>query len=186
MLDIAIRYADQLQYRFQQTRLDERYKYFTRTAGFDYFLNLSDNTWENLQFVSIGDQSEVIGYLAVKVNRLTRTAYDMEAIKFVPGYSQIFSQDMGEFDLRLFNQFGIDRLVWSVVVGNPAEKFYDQLCNVCGVRIVGTFRNEVMLGDGQLYDLKFYEVMKDDFFRSIGQIGANVFNYRELSKEVET
>lgn len=181
MLDLAINHVPQLQARYRETLFDERYKFYRRSPGFEYFLPIMDNCSDGVQYVSI-DNGEVIGYLSVKFNRLTQTAYDLEVIKFASGYSPTFSQDMAEFDLMLFYQLGINRLVWSVVVGNPAERFYDELTNVCGVRVVGVFKNEVTLTDGQLYDLKFYELLKDDFFNAIKQKGVNVFNYRDLSK----
>jgi len=184
MLGLAINHLSELQDRYRATLFDERYKFYQRTPGFEYFIPLANNCSDGVQFVSMNCNGEVIGYLSAKFNRLTRTAYDLEAIKFIPDRDLCFSQDMGAFDIKLFNEFGMNRLVWSVVVGNPAEKFYDSLTEICGVRIVGTFRDEVMLSDGRLYDLKYYEVLKEDFFAAVDLHGATVFNYRDIGKEV--
>ena len=184
MLDLAINHAAELQAKYRNTILDERYKYYRRTPGGDFFLPIAENNWESLQFVSL-DDSEVIGYLSAKVNRLTKTGYDIEAIHFLPQQCPVFTQDMFDFFMALFTAFGLNRLTWSVVVGNPAESFYDRLVESVGVRIVGTFKEDVMLYDGQLYDLKYYEHFKDDFLRYIKDNGLNNISYRDFNKGVK-
>lgn len=184
MLDLAINHAPELQAKYRATIFDERYKFYRRTPGGDFSLPIAANSWESLQFVSL-DESGVIGYLSAKVNRLTKTGYDIEAIHFSPIQSPTFTQDMFNFFTALFSAFGMNRLTWSVVVGNPAESFYDRLVDSVGVRIVGTFRDEVMLPDGQLYNLKYYEHFKDDFLFYLKTNGIDSLTYRDFNKGVK-
>jgi len=184
MLDLAINHAPELQAKYRASIFDERYKFYRRTPGGDFFLPITDNSRDGLQFVSL-DESGVIGYLSVKVNRLTKTGYEIEAIHFSPKQNPIFTQDMFDFFSALYSTFGLNRLVWSVIVGNPAEAFYDRLVDYFGVRVVGTFKDDVMLYDGQLYDLKYYEYFKDDFMRCTKENGTDNLSYRNFNKGVK-
>jgi hypothetical protein len=50
-----------------------------------------------------------------------------------------------------------------VVVGNPAERLYDRVINKYGGRIVGIKEKSTKLIDGLYYDVKLYEIFKEDF-----------------------
>ena len=58
------------------------------------------------------------------------------------------------------------KLNFSVVVGNPIEKSYDKLIKRYGGRIVGTREKETTLVDGNLYDVKMYELFREDYLKS--------------------
>ena len=49
-----------------------------------------------------------------------------------------------------------------MVIGNPVESQYDRMVKKYNGRIVGIKRNEVMI-NGNLYDLKLYEILKEEF-----------------------
>ena len=53
--------------------------------------------------------------------------------------------------------------VFSVIIGNPIEPKYDRLIEHYGGRIVGINKEHVMLPDGELYDMKFYEIFRTDY-----------------------
>jgi len=182
MLDVAIRHNEELQIRYRETLFNPRYKFYLGFPEMLNFIPMADSG--AIQMVSLNEHGAVIGYIGAKINRITKTAYDHESINFLPGKNDTFTQDIADFDLFLFNELGMDRIIWSVIIGNPVEKLYDRYVDICGTRIVGTFRNEVMLPDGQLYDLKYYEVLKEDFFRTIAKNGAKPSDYRNIGKEV--
>lgn len=161
--------------------MDGRFKYFHRTPWGEFFLRIEENNWEALQFVSLNEYHEVIGYLATKVDRLTKTGYDIEIMHFEPTKNPVFTQDLYNFFSMLYSDYGLNRLVWNVVVGNPVEAFYDRLVDNFGVRIVGTFKDEVLLRDGQLCDLKYYEYFKADFLKQTHITGLT---YRDFNKGV--
>jgi hypothetical protein len=52
---------------------------------------------------------------------------------------------------------------FNVVIGSPNEKIYDRLIKLYNGRIVGVFKKDVRLMDNKLYDVKHYEIFKDDF-----------------------
>ena len=47
------------------------------------------------------------------------------------------------------------------VVGNPAERLYDKVIEKYHGRVVGVKKQEALLQDGQFYDLKLYEIVKE-------------------------
>lgn len=180
MLDLAINHVPQLQAEFRKTLFKERYKYYFRTPAIDYFIPVSNNS-DHMQFVSIDEYGRVIGYLAVKINPITKTGYDVSAINFQDRESPIFTQDLYDFYCKLFFDFGLNRLVWSVVEENPADGFFKRL-TMFGVREVGVFKDDVMLYDGKLYNLKYYECMKEDFKEKMLDKGYTAQDYRQISK----
>jgi len=178
MLELAFKHREELQRKYQEFITTERSKFFYRGFGRQYILNVDDSSSDGIQMVSVGYDGDILGYMGVTINRLTATACSYEAINFVPG-NQTYKEDLAQFDINLFTKFGVDRILWSVVVGNPAEKIYDYFADVCGARIVGTFTRDLILSDGKLYDEKYYELLKDDFFRAINHKGLNPKNYRK-------
>lgn len=182
MLDLAIKHAPRLQERYLHTLGDPRFKYYRRSAGWNYRLEIYPDSWEWLQMVSLNINGDVCGYIAAQLNRLTNTAYDVEAINFCVR-NKDFSADLFAFVDFLFREMGMNRMVWNVVVANPVEQMYDRVASYFGGRIVGTFRQDVRLPDGQLYDLKWYEVLKDDFYREVARTGVHKYNYRDYGKE---
>lgn len=179
MLELAINYIPQLQNEFKKTLFKERYKYYFRTPIIDYYIPISDSS-DEIQYVSLNENKEVIGYFSARLNLINKTGYDLEAINFQNEKTPIFTQDLFNFNCCLFNNYGMNRLVWSVIVGNPAERLYDRLSNNFGARIVGIFKNDVMLYDGNLYDLKYYELFKNDFINRIIETNVTANTYRDL------
>jgi|WetSurMetagenome_2_1015567.scaffolds.fasta_scaffold124309_3 hypothetical protein len=53
-----------------------------------------------------------------------------------------------------------------VVIGNYIESTYDKICKKYGGRIVGIQSSEVKLIDGYHYDLKLYEILKEDYINA--------------------
>lgn len=177
MLDLAIKHAQELQHQYLQTIGNEFYQYYRSSPDQLYFIPLADDNRQKLQYVSL-DSSEVVGYIACDIDHLTRTARGLEAIRFKP--SPEFSADLYRFVDLIFDRHGMDKVVWDVVVGNPAEKYFDCLAEAYGINIVGTFHQGVMLPDGQLYDLKYYEFHKQDFMkmRDLGRDAPYIYKGR--------
>lgn len=175
MLDLALLHAEELQARYQQTLFDTKYKYYHRFSTVNYYLELNANS-DQIQMVSLEDD-QIVGFLSTDLNRETNTAFNLNIIKFKAD-SQDFSADIFAFFIMLFTQFGIERVVWDVIIGNPAEKFYDYIAANYGGRIVGVFRNEARLADGKLYDVKYYEMYREEALQAVEDRRATGYTYR--------
>ena len=178
MLKPAILYEDILQGRYLENIFQDRFKFYSRHSGLNYLIPIAQNTADMLQLVSLDDTGKVVGYFGARINRETNTAYDLEAMSF-EGKNDTFSADLCDFVGFIFTKFGAERMTWNVVVGNPAENLYDRLSGNYGGRVVGTFRNEVKLFDGQLCDLKWYELFKSDYFKSLEKAGVDRQAWRD-------
>jgi hypothetical protein len=161
MLALAIQYGPQLQECYQKTLADEKCRYYMHGIR-RYFIPLEPDDANKLQYVSLGVYGNVLGLFECNLNRETMTAYEITAIRFTPEYEPEFAADMYRFVVDvIFQQYGMQRVIYNVIKGNKAEKLYDRICERYGGRIVGTFTEEVRLYDGKLYDLKFYEMLKE-------------------------
>lgn len=178
-LALAIQYAPQLQERYQSTLLNEKYRFYWNGSNRSYFIPLEqDDNWK-LQYVSVGACGNVLGYFECMLNQNTMTAYNVATMRFTPEYEPEFAADMFRFVIELlFKQYGIKRIVFNVIVGNPVEQLYDRLCEKYGGRVIGTFTQEVRLHDGKLYDVKYYEMFRDKFLFILDAKGIGADEYR--------
>lgn len=181
MLDLAIKHASQLQYKYINIINTPKFKYYMSSPIIEYELPIYTNSQDRLQFVSLLETGEVIGYFGAKLNLLTNTAYDLEIINFVDKNST-FTSDLFNFVDTLYKDYGVDRVVFNVIIGNPAEKLYDRLMNTCGGRVIGVFKNDVRLPDGKLYDVKYYEMFKDSVYQKINDRKINSLTYRDFGR----
>ena len=99
--------------------------------------------------MSIDKDDNIIGFMGTTINKNRDYVSD--------------SKDLYEFLLKLFNEFKFRKACFSVVVGNPIEKMYNKYINKYGGRIAGIQKEEVILHDGELCDMKLYEIFKRDF-----------------------
>lgn len=164
MLDVAIRYQDQLIDKFRSVWLKERYKFWTGTSYFDDWQPIN-STWVDHQFVSIRN-GEIIGYIGYVINRADGDiAHNLNIINFEDEPSMTFARDLGQALMDIFEKYNFRKLNFCVIVGNPSEKAYDKMIKRYGGRVVGYRKENARLFDGKYYDEKLYEVMREDYFR---------------------
>lgn len=136
MLDVAIRYIEQIKEKFHHTWFEDRYKYWNYANYFEEW-NPAESTWVNHQFVSVRN-GEVIGYIGYDIDRASGdVAYALNIINFEDNPSLTFSMDLGRALKDIFEKYNLRKLCFSVIVGNPIEKSYDKMCEKYGGRIVG-------------------------------------------------
>ena len=164
MLDVAIRYQNQLVDKFRSVWLKERYKYWTATSYFDDWQPIN-STWVDHQFVSVR-YGKIIGYIDYAINRAEGdVVHDLNIINFEDEPSMTFAMDLGQALMDIFEKYNFRKLNFCVIVGNPAEKAYDKMIKRYGGRVVGYRKENTRLFDGKYYDDKLYEVMREDYFR---------------------
>lgn len=178
-LALAIQYAPQLQEHYQAALLKEKYHFYWQGATRSYFVPLEQDDSRKLQCVSVGACNNVLGFFECNLNRDTMTAYNVTAMRFTSEYEPEFAADMYRFVIELlFKQYGINRVVFNVIVGNPAEQLYDGICDKYKGCVIGTFTQEAKLYDGKLYDVKYYELFRDKCFQVLETEGISADKYR--------
>ena len=164
MLDLAIKYQEQLSKLFLETRFDENYKYYNYGSYYNK-TDIDDSTWNYMQYVSIDKKGNIVGYIDYSINRDANKAYSFSMIRFSKQTEMFFMKDVLQVVDDLFMKYNRHKLTFSVIIGNKAEKAYDKFVDKCNGRVVGVYKEEVKLFDGKLYDEKVYEIMKDDYLK---------------------
>ena len=181
MLKPAVFYVEKLQAKFAEWVLRDSFKFYSRDSNIRFVIDVYADSSDKLQFVSVDAEDNVAGCFGCRINRETDTAYDLEIANF-GDRKRVFTVDLAEWFLSLHKTFGIKRVVWWVIVGNPSEKFYDRFVKFCGGRIVGIFKNDTRLRDGRLYDVKWYEIFTDNAVKRAEEAGVTKDNYRKYFK----
>lgn len=179
MLDLAIKYQDQVISKFRDTWFKDKYKYFNSANYFEDWV-IKDSTWTNHQFVSVRN-GEVIGYIGYNIDRSWDLVNDLAIINFEDSPSMVFAADMGHAIRDIFEKYQFRKLCFSVIVGNPIEKSYDKMCLKYGGRIAGIRKKNARLIDGNFYDEKLYEIFKEDYINVQNRIHTG---RRKLSGEI--
>lgn len=163
MLEHAKLYESQIQEKYIRTIDDPKYMYYHMNDNSEA-IEFRDSNWNKLQYASVNSEGNVIGYFSCYITRQARNIYDLSIIKFEE--NNIFSIDlMRFFDLLLFER-NFNKINFDVVIGNPIEKMYDKFAQRYGGRVVGFKEKETVLRDGRYYDLKMYEIMRDEYCKN--------------------
>ena len=149
-----------MQTAFQNITFEEKYKYYT--GGYwNYNLNLSENSLDNIQMVSIDAQDNIRGFLCAEISRNSDKISSLAIINFY-GKNAVFSKDLYQFIKNLFVKFNFRKVEFGIVVGNPIEKMYDKYIEKYNGSITGIQHKSIKLQDNLYYDEKFYEIFRED------------------------
>jgi len=170
MLQPAYLYKEKI-YKYKcNFALDERYKYFDCSSSMSFNIDIEDNSWNKIQLVSLDKNNNPIGYFQASIDRSAYNVSSLKIANLTPKANFTFAKDLEQFFLDLFNKYNFNKINFTVVIGNPAETMYDKLVKHYGGRVVGIYKNDQKLWDGKIYDIKAYEILKEDF---------NIFGYKE-------
>lgn len=162
MLDIAINHEEELKQLFRSVWFKDKYKYWNCSCYHEDW-RAEESTWVEHQFVSVRNGC-VIGYIGYQIDRDNADeVHDLNIINFEESPSITFAKDLGQALKDIFERYKFRKLSFSVVIGNPVEKSYDKMCEKYGGRIVGVKKKQVRLIDGELYDEKLYEILREDY-----------------------
>ena len=160
MLALAFEHKEELQCRLRKIWENEKYWYYNNSSYFRQ-LSLEEDTWNCMQYASLNSAGEVIGYLEYGIEREARYVKYLAIANFTDDAS--FGLDVLHMIKDIFEKYKYRKITFSVIIGNPIEKRYDKLISRYGGRIVGVYKENVMLPDGMLYDEKLYEIHLSDY-----------------------
>ena len=155
-------YTNELKVKFWEIAFDDYYIFIGDGWCEDY--QPSDSTWNCHAFASVNEQNEVLGYIKYAINQRTNAAHSFCAINF--SKSLTFTRDLYKALDDIFTRYKIRKLQYGVFVGNPIEKTYDRLTKKYGGRIIGIYKEDAKLLDGNYYDYKMYELFRVDYLRN--------------------
>ena len=178
MLDFACYYENKVQEKILSIWYNEDYKFYYSGSGYSLEEFPPDTTSSHafVSYIETCGVRQVIGLITYDINRETNCISNLGIIKFPNEYednellrSQMFMMDLRQAIDDIFTKFNFSKIEFSVIIGNPMEKGYDRWIKRFGGRVVGTFSKRVKLYDNQLYDEKFYEIMREDYIKQRGK-----------------
>lgn len=174
MLGYAIEFKSELTKSWMKSIDQERNKYFHSSGWVKYSPEIDDNDWNRLQMVSVLECGAVLGYFSCSIDRDCRKACSIQAINFSFKNNRIFAKDLYAFIDSLFTSYGLNKIEWSVIIGNPIEAMYDRAVKQYGGNIYGIAHQTCALKNGMLCDMKYYEIMRCEYMkhRRIREKGA--------------
>ena len=164
MLDLAIKHKEELQKKLVDTWFTDKYK-FVHANTYCEEEKIEDDTWNKHQFVSVDKDGNVIGYIRYNVSRSDNSCHGLCIYNFSDNKAT-FGMDLGRALQDIFDKFKFRKLTFCVVIGNPIEKSYDKMIKKYNGRIIGTWRKEFKCYDGEYYDKKSYEILREDYLES--------------------
>lgn len=101
--------------------------------------------------VNVDKDDRVLGFFRANISKESDKISSIGIINFY-NRNIVFSRDMYNFLIGLFEKFNFRKIEWTVVVGNDnAEKIYDKIINKYGGRIVGIKNKSTNLIYGLYY-----------------------------------
>lgn len=164
MLDIALKYIDKLKELYINAWHQDKYKYYNYRSYWE-LPKFGESTWDGHDFVSLNSKGEVIGAIGYSIMRPTESVCGLGIINFSDD-KITFAKDVIQAIKDVFEKYNFRKLSCCVVIGNPIEKTYDRLIPKYGGRIVGVEKQETKLCDNKYYDVKRYEILREDYMRA--------------------
>lgn len=164
MLDVALKYIDELKKLYINTWHQDKYKYYNYQC-FWKMPTFDESTWDGHDFVSLNKKGEIVGAIGYSINRPTESVCGLGIINFTDTNDVTFGKDVIQAIKDIFEKYNFRKLSCCVVIGNPIEKTYDKLIPKYGGRIVGIEKQETKLCDNRYYDVKRYEILREDYIR---------------------
>lgn len=130
----------------------------------NYKIKISEDTWEQHQFVSLDKKGDIIGYISYKIDRVAMSVSCLGIISYDKGNIQ-FVKDVIQVINDVFYKYNFNRIEWFAYVDNPAAKGYRKFIKRFGGRECGYYRQVSKMQNGKLGDGVRFEILKSDFKR---------------------
>jgi len=165
ILKLAFTYKDKLQSTFQNIVFQNKFKFYNYSNYWDCNLKLSEDSWNDIELVSVDNQDNVIGFFRASIIRTSEKVSSLGIVNFYDK-NLTFSRDLYQFLKELFEKYNFRKIEFNVVIGNPIEKMYDKYIDKYGGRIIGVSSKSTRLHDGIYYDVKHYEIFRKDYLKN--------------------
>jgi len=161
MIDVAIKYEDEIKKLYPSTWFDDKYAYYWAT-NYRFSYEIKPGTWNGCQFVSLDNTGKVLGLIGYTISRESDYVDGLAIINFSDN-KVVFGRDVQKVIDDMFTKYNFRKLEFYVIVGNPIEHTYDRLIKKYHGKIVGVYTDHVKLMDNYYYDEKIYEIFRDDY-----------------------
>lgn len=175
MLVLAYDHKDEVEGLYSDLMRQDRFKWMSSSPIFNRpdWEKLNSFNYEKQMYLSVKKDDEetstMLGIIEYNIDHWRQSIAGFSCIRVDDndddnGY--IFMKDMLQVVFEIFHKYGFRKLNWCVIVGNPVEASWDKFCKLAGGRVVGTFKDDAYTSDRVFRDVKHYEVLKDDFYKT--------------------
>lgn len=164
MLDHAAKYHERVRERFLEVSDDMRFQFAFGGSYRDAFKPV-ESTWNGRQYVSV-HSGDVIGYFAYSIDRDSDIVYGLQIVNFTYQVNPVFSKDLASFLRDIFEKYKHRKLRFTCMTDNPVLPSYKRICERFGGRVVGTYKQEDKLLDGEYHDRVIFEVLRSDYMEA--------------------
>jgi len=182
----AYLHEDAIKKEFYKVWYDPKYQYYSGCGCFGEFslAHNNDGNYNEHCFASISKSGELLGVISYHVDRMVRSTRSFGAICF-KDCSVEFAKDLIQAVDDIFCKFGMNRMEFCVIRGNPVEDAYDRLVDRAGGRILCVRHETAVNLQGDLCDDKMYEIMAVDYFTTKLAREIRKKEHRNHDKEVQ-
>jgi hypothetical protein len=174
MLDLAINHKENLQKKYFEFASSKKARLYFSQPSINYLLEIDDSNGIETHLVSVSN-GEVVGYFSYKYFHVTNSGYDLSIICFKKDPE--FFKDFFRLFEYMFKEHKLNKVVFNIILGHPAEVWYDWCCNEINGRIIGIFKEDVRLIDNTLADIKYYEVIAREWLEVVETRSLTCDNY---------
>lgn len=160
MIDYAYPYKEEVEKLYAENIGLPQNMFYVAGPYLNFSLEIAKDTCWKVQLVAIDENAnpaeKLKGFMSVSTDRTEKIAYGLSVLSFDESYNM--GNDIMMFIYRIFKG-GARKIKWSVVVGSPLEKTYDNFIELFNGRIVGTRIDDCLLQDNNYHDRKLYELL---------------------------
>ena len=161
MIKSAHSYKEKLEKQIYESWYNLQNQYWNYGCS-DGVVKLSEDNWSNHQFVSIGKDDNVEGYITYAIDHQSLKSYGWGNISFTKG-SLIFAKDLYQIIYDVFFKYNLNKIEFCAYTDNPAIDAYRKFLKKVGGNSIGVRHQSNMLLDHKLHDTEEFEIMKGNF-----------------------
>ncbi len=163
MLDLAYLNIGTLKQLYMQYIKKNENKYYLIDFFSNYDIQIDPNDWNRIQYVSKDFNGNIIAYFEARINRGFNIINDLEILKFIEYPNIIWIHDFIRFLKVLLLEKNFRKVVFYAIIDNPSfTKCELYLLKYKLVKEVGVMKNHCILNDGKIYDMKIFEIERDN------------------------
>ena len=160
MLVPAVLYSQEIEEKTKEFFYTDDMLYWTGSVysySFEVNINSTNKSGEQVfQYAVINENKELIGIICYTIDLYASCVYQFGIFSFVRN-TMTFAADL----VKVLNSLShYHRIEWRCVAGNPAEKFYDDICKKYNGRKL-ILKDCIKDLQGNYYDSYIYEIINN-------------------------
>ncbi|MDR2407470.1 MAG: hypothetical protein LBE13_05090 [Bacteroidales bacterium] len=174
MLELAYLNQEALNKSWQKCLTAGIFFFYFFDPVLQYKVEIVNNDWNILQYVSKNNAGEINGFFAAYINRNHNYVENIDIINLTEKSNIIFIVDLVDFLEIILIKRNFRKAVFHAISDNPATKSYGRYIKRYNLgTIVGVLKQSKLLLDGKYHDEMIYEIYRENFFEFFKKLKKN-------------